>query len=401
MKSILIIESEFTGHYLTGYIKYVLRSLKKKNIKIVLLITDLSLKKGKGALKILREEKVNFEIKLFPYVKIINLSKLSLIKYQFIFYFRIKEEFKKLNSIYNFDHVFLSSLQRFDKVLSILGSPFENTNFSGVLLGLKFHLKEYQFKYSETNSKLSKFLFLKLLKIDSLKFIITNDFLLKKYINSLKKNSKKKLIFLHDPKEFRYKYKKNEARKFLSINKKAFVILVYGAIIDTKGVIKLLNIFKEKVNVDIKVIIAGDQFGYTKKYLKNNYVKNLIKNKKLKLITGWQNEIDEAKLFYCADTIWIGYENYPFPSGVLYQSVAANKPPIVSKNGFIYYLNKKYNIGYVSNIDDSKKLIDTILKIKKEPNNIKLRNKIKYFRNISKPENWVKNFKRLLFKKIR
>ena len=56
MKSILIIESEFTGHYLTGYIKYILRSLKKKNIKIVLLISDLSLKKGKGALKILREE---------------------------------------------------------------------------------------------------------------------------------------------------------------------------------------------------------------------------------------------------------------------------------------------------------------------------------------------------------
>ena len=83
----------------------------------------------------------------------------------------------------------------------------------------------------------------------------------------------------------------------------------------------------------------------------------------------------------------------------MYQSIAANKPSIVSKNGFIYYLNKKYNIGYEVNINNTKELTDTILQIKKEPNNIKLRNKIKYFRSISKPENWVKNFKRLLFKK--
>ena len=139
MKSILIIESEFIGHYLTGYIKYILRSLKRKNIKIILLISDLSFKKGKGAIKILREEKVNFEIKLFPYIKVINLSKLSLIKYQFSFYLKIKEEFIKLD-IYNFDHVFLGSLQGLIKHLQFR-SPFKNTNFSGVLLGLKFHLK--------------------------------------------------------------------------------------------------------------------------------------------------------------------------------------------------------------------------------------------------------------------
>ena len=73
--------------------------------------------------------------------------------------------------------------------------------------------------------------------------------------------------------------------------------MVYGAIIDSKGVIKLLNIFREKINIDIKVIIAGDQFGLTKKYLKNYFVKNLVKSKKLKIISGWQSENDEAKLF--------------------------------------------------------------------------------------------------------
>lgn len=34
MKNILIVELEYEGHYLTGYIKYILRCFKKKNIKL-------------------------------------------------------------------------------------------------------------------------------------------------------------------------------------------------------------------------------------------------------------------------------------------------------------------------------------------------------------------------------
>ena len=401
MKSILIIESEFAGHYLTGYIKYVLRSLKNKKIKIILLVSDLSLKKGKGAIKILKEEKVDFEIKIFPYLDVVNSSKFSLIKYQFLYYYKIKKEFKNLHNIYNFDHVFLSSIQRFDKVLAILGSPFKNINFSGVILGLKFHLKKHNFNYTETNSFLSKFLFFKLLKIKNLKFLITNDFLFKKYINFQNNNLSKKLIFLHDPKEFRFKYKKNEARKFLNLNKKTFIILVYGAIIDSKGIVKLLNIFNQNINFDLKVVIAGAQFGYIKNYLKKNYAKILVKKNKLRIIEGWQDEKTEAKLFYSADVIWIGYENYPFPSGVLYQSVLANKPSIISKNGFIHYLNKTYKIGYEVNINDPKEILNIILIIKKKIKFNKFKDQLNKFRSISKSENWVKGFAKVLFGNIK
>ena len=37
MKKLLIIETYYEGHYLTGYIKYILRSLKNKNFEITLL----------------------------------------------------------------------------------------------------------------------------------------------------------------------------------------------------------------------------------------------------------------------------------------------------------------------------------------------------------------------------
>ena len=48
MKKLLIIETEYVGHYLTGYIKYILRSLDKKKIKIYILISKETLKNGKA-----------------------------------------------------------------------------------------------------------------------------------------------------------------------------------------------------------------------------------------------------------------------------------------------------------------------------------------------------------------
>ena len=62
MKKILIVETYYEGHYLTGYIKYILRSLKQKKFSITLLVSKDTLKYGKGAIKILKQEKVNFKV---------------------------------------------------------------------------------------------------------------------------------------------------------------------------------------------------------------------------------------------------------------------------------------------------------------------------------------------------
>ena len=40
--------NEYVGHYLTGYIKYILRALDKKKIKIYILTSKETLKNGKG-----------------------------------------------------------------------------------------------------------------------------------------------------------------------------------------------------------------------------------------------------------------------------------------------------------------------------------------------------------------
>ena len=87
MKKLLIIETEYVGHYLTGYIKYVLRALNKKNIQIYLLTSKDAVKHGKGALEILKKENVNFYIETIPSITVLKKNIFSLINYQIKQYF--------------------------------------------------------------------------------------------------------------------------------------------------------------------------------------------------------------------------------------------------------------------------------------------------------------------------
>ena len=87
MKNILIIETEYEGHYLTGYIKYILRSFKNQKFKITLLTSIDTKNKAQGPLEILRKEKVDFNLETIKYFKIRNNSFIKLIAIQIILYF--------------------------------------------------------------------------------------------------------------------------------------------------------------------------------------------------------------------------------------------------------------------------------------------------------------------------
>ena len=102
MKKILIIETEYEGHYLTGYIKYILRSFKNQKINITLLTSIDAKKKAKGALKILKKEKVKFNIDNIPNLRVNNHSTVQLITNQIKLYFTIKKKFKEINSFVKF-----------------------------------------------------------------------------------------------------------------------------------------------------------------------------------------------------------------------------------------------------------------------------------------------------------
>ena len=395
MKKILIIETEYEGHYLTGYIKYILRSFKNQNINITLLTSIDAKKKAKGALKILKTEKVKFNIETIPNLTVNNHSSFQLISNQIRLYFTIKKKFIEINSFVKFDHVLLTSIQKFDKALVLFGSPFQEVYFSGIYLGAKFHLNKYGIFYRSRFDYLSKIFFKKLLKISTLNNIITNDHLLKKYLQSENWNNSHKLKFLHDPKEFNFSFSKSYSKKKLNIPNKSILILVYGALIESKGIIELLSIFQDsKLNKDISVVLAGKQFGKVKIFLSNNSFINKLKlENKLFIFNSWISEKKEALLYSAADIIWIGYKNYSYPSGVLYQAIQKSIPPLISNDGIVNNLNKNIKVGYSLNIYDPSNIIKGINYLLKKENNKMLKKNIFKFSKICSPKQWVLSFK--------
>ena len=396
MKKLLIIETYYEGHYLTGYIKYILRSLKKENIDITLLTSKKTIKYGKGAIAILKEEKVKFKIISEDFDNYPFFFNGSLYFQQVINYTKLINYYKKnLNN--NYDLICFTSLQRFLIPLCLFGNPFNNIPIIGIFLGAKFHLKYFKIFQPGSFDLIYKILFKILLKKPFIKNVILNDHLLEKFIKKSYKDLSKKILFLHDPKETRFKLNKVKVRKSLNLLKKSKYILLYGALIDSKGLEELFKIIKSKhINKNIRLIVAGKQFSSTKSFLKTNEVKKLIYEKKIIIFSGWQNELMEAKLFTATDIIWIAYKNYSYPSGVLYQAASFGLPVILSNDGLINQLNKKYKFGIsinIFNINESAKKINKLM-ISKSYNNFA--KNIKIFYNLTKPNNWVNSFLKLI-----
>lgn len=398
MLNILIIETEFEGHYLTGYIKYILRSFKNQKVRITLVTSAEAKLKANGQLRILRKEKVKFNLEtIIVNINNKNCSTLVLFFNQVKLYFIIKKKFKLLHRLNRFDYVFLTSLQKIDKALAIFGSPFGKIKFTGIFLELKFHLRKYGIPYNSRFNFLSKFFFIMLIKIKTLNNIIVNDHLFKDYIKLNNINNSKKIKFLHDPKEFNYNFHRTVARSKLNLPKNAILILVYGALIESKGINELLSIYKfKKLNKNIKIILAGKLLGNMENFfLKNLFITKLLKEKKIFIFNEWISEEKEANIFSASDIVWLGYKNYSSPSGVFYQSIQKTLPMIISDDGLINNLNNIIKVGYAVNIFNYKNIIKAIYYIMKQKNKKKFIDDIIKFSKISNSKNWVSQFKNM------
>ncbi len=398
MKKILIVETYYEGHYLTGYIKYILRSLKNKKFIITILTSENTLKYGKGAIEILKKEKVKFKILTTNFDTNATFFGSNLYLNQIINYNKIKKFLKK-NPNLKYDVVCFTSLQRFLIPLSLFGNPFKNTPILGVFLAAKFHLKYFGINQRGSFDFLYNFLFQLLVKKDFIKYVIINDYLLEKYLKKIKKPIFKKIFFLHDPKETRFKYNKYKIRKSFHLSTKHKYLLLYGALIDSKGIQELFKIIKSKnINKNLRLIIAGKQFAKIKHFLNSDITLKIIKQKKITIFDGWQSEKMEAKLLSISDIVWIAYRNYSSPSGVLYQAASLGLPVIVSNDGMINKLIKKYNFGIsidINNPSTSAKKISTFFNNKIYKNYSK---NIKKFYKISKPNNWTNGFSKIISK---
>ena len=352
----LIVEPEIKGHFLSLYVRnvtksltnqqiYLLTSKKIKNSPIFTL-----LKKDCPKLKILTTDEL-----IYPKYK----NPITLLFYQFLNFINIKKKINQLNIYYNFDHIFFTSLDHFDKILCFYKNPFEGSNFSGILVNPRVHQFYNQNKY-KIKYLMYKFLFLKLSKNEYLKRIFVNDILFYKYTKKV--ITYKKINYFNEPVNLEYSKTKIVNRKFKD---KIFNILVYGSIRYSKSLDELIYVIKNlKSKIKIKATIAGIQEKDVREILSKKNLKIHGVQNNFKIINKFISPSNEAKLFSNADLVWCVYKNTPNgSSGVFHLSNIYKKPVATNINGLVGWYNLKNNLGPILNFNNSKEYINSVKKI--------------------------------------
>lgn len=395
----LIIEPEYGGHYIVLYIKFIVRLLTKKKKKIVFLTTKKTTQHN--SFKSLLKENKNIQVEYIKSIRPKSFSTISILIHQIKLFFLIKVAYKRISKKYKFDHVFINSLDHFDKALSLFGDPFCKVNFSGIYINPKFHLKRYNFGKAGRYNFISEFCFKKLLQISNLRNILTNDKFFINYIFKKKFNNFYKLKFLFSPCEFTHSFNKNYSRQILKLPKNNFYILVYGALKQSKGIFELfLALQNNNINKKVSVILAGDAHKEIKKILNSSVTKLLIKEKKLFYFKGFQNSKEESILFSASDIVWLGYQKqFLYSSGVLYQAVIKKLPIIASNHGIIGWMNKKHKLGLSVDITDVNLVVKTINKFYQKKIYNSFYSNINSFSKRLNPKYFMKQINDLLIEK--
>ena len=372
------------------YVRFLVRGLVKKKINFSIL-TSKKIKKH-NSFDILKKEKKKIK---FYFLDDLEYPKqkdpISLLFFQISNYFKIKKRFEFINRKEKFDYIFLTTLDHIDKVVPFFGSPFGKNKFSSIILNPKNHLNKY--KLAQYNFK--KFIYdiniKKILKINYLDNLFSNDPLFVKYIKKKYINLSKKIHYFEEPVELNYLKKVNVAKKELKFNSKDFVILIYGAIKNSKSVIDLIQILHNRnLKKNIKVLLCGVQTKKIKNFLKHKNCINLINENKLKIINKFLNLREEGRVFSASDLIWIVYKDGSFgSSGVLFLAKKSKKPILTSKSGIPYWFNKKYMLGPSIDINNQKQVVKILNKLSYKNS---FYNKFKKNIMLRAKDNYVKKF---------
>jgi len=371
---ILIVEPECEGHHVALYVKELLRKIAKcKKITNVTLLTSKKILKYpliKELKKEIKDLRVYTDFNL-NYPKN-NKNVFSLLFFQINNFFTLKKIYNKKLKKNNFDYIFINTLDYLEKAISIFGAPFKEIPFSGIFLNPKIHHKKNLLFY------LYYYLLKRLFRIKELKSIFSNDKFFVEFCKKKLTYYKHKVSYFAEPVSPLLGPNKTYSRKFFNFKKKHFVILVYGALKNSKSIQELLLTISIIKNKNIKVIIAGQQTSYVKKIMALDYVKKLIINKIVFVSQGFHNNFKESLIFNASNLVWLAYKDGSYgSSGILFKAASSKLPVITTKEGLTGWQNKKYEFGVIINLnnfeDISSKILDIYsnkLKYKKFSNNI-------------------------------
>ena len=276
------------------------------------------------------------------------------------------ECYRRLSRSERPDYVFIPYLDYCNYAMALLGSPFDDTPWGGLVITPIFHLRDQGLGVPASPLEQAKEkLFLRLLDDRSLRAAYTFDETL---IQQVRREGHPKaagrLRFLPEPTELDGTHTRESARRDLRIPSDATVILVYGMLDYSKGIDALLaatgnGVFPE----DTVVLLAGLQDAETKEMLSSPRARALRESGRLYERDEYLYGESEHAVFQASDIVWVGYRDQYISSGVLIQAARIGLPIVACDEGLIKWLTQRYGLGLVVGVDDTRAVAGVVSRL--------------------------------------
>ncbi len=267
------------------------------------------------------------------------------------------------------DVIFVENVDHCEKPMSLLGSPFGDTPFVGLLMDARFHHRRMGVQGSGTRRDwLHEWLFRRLVRIPTLRALMVIDEPLAEFARRTGFPGAQKVRHVHDAASMRGAVSREEARHSLGIRPDQIVVLVYGLLAERKGVAELLSALSHaSCPPTVVVLLAGMQDASVRSLLASDLAQQLRVKGRLNEVPEFLDDAREHAVFRASDIAWLGYRGFYGMSGVLVQAGAMSLPVIACSQGIIGWLARKHQLGVVVDSSDVGQVVSAITQLALDP----------------------------------
>jgi glycosyltransferase involved in cell wall biosynthesis len=267
------------------------------------------------------------------------------------------------------DVVLVEHLDRCDRPLALLGSPFGETPFVGLLMGPRFHHRRMGILGPGTRRDwFHAWLLRRLLQIPTLRSVLAIDESLVHYASEAELPGASKLLYLPDAASVSPRLSHDVARRRFGILSGQLVVLAYGVLAERKGVAELITALADpSCQPNVVALIAGSQDPFVQHLLSSELAQKLRSDGRLIEVPGFLDDAGQNAVFSAADVAWLGYRGFYGMSGVLVQSCAMGLPVVACREGVIGWLTRKHELGVAVDSTDIDQVILALNRLAKDP----------------------------------
>jgi glycosyltransferase involved in cell wall biosynthesis len=365
---LLLVELEGEGHNMVLYTRLLLREIERRGWSATLLTTAFG--RHHPAFRILSSEfQAPPDALVIPDIPgSSGTGSAELLRSQIRIWRALKTACRMNGGFAEYDLIYCINMDKFEKAVALMGSPFGRRPFGGMLTNPKFHRAPLRLGPRSRADFLYKSLFKRLLRLPELKCLTVIDEPFRQFCAEASMPCSEKIRAVPDVGELVVRTPVESARRDLGIAEDAFVVLLYGSLSRRKGVAELLRAIESLERENVVALIAGRTNTEVKKLLDATWCQAMQDSGNLVIRSRFHDDMEETALFAAADAVWLGYVGGAYgSSGVLFQAGSAGLPVIAMELGLIGWMVREHDVGITLDPRNTAGVTSAITRLRDDP----------------------------------